>query len=148
MSIRFDAQLQVTRSIEEVFAFIDDFSNTPKWNSRCVSVAQTSSEPRAVGSTLRYQYREPGRQGEMQGQVTAYAKPTALSMRFTDANLDAQVIFSLSASAPRTTPGTTITHAIEITPKSLLMKLMTPLMRLAARKQVQQEILALKSLLA
>jgi len=142
--ISIEEEFEVAKSPSEAFALLDDLAKTPEWNTRCVEIAQSSPGPRAVGSKLRYKYRDPGRVGEMEGTVTAYEKDRALTMSFVDKMLDIVVGFSL---AP-TSAGTRIRHSIAITPKSFLAKLMTPVIRGATRRQTTESVARIKRLLS
>ena len=49
--ITFENTIEISRPIEEVFAFVVDLSNTPKWNYYVLSVSPTSSKNNSLGST-------------------------------------------------------------------------------------------------
>ena len=135
-----EESVEIARPPGAVFALLDDLSKTPQWNERCVEVRQTSDGPRAVGSKLVYRYREPGREGEMQGEITAWDKDRKFAMRYSDAMLDVSVGFELSGAGP-----TKVVHHIEIQTKGVLMWLMTPIIRRATRKQTTALVGKLKS---
>ena len=134
---------QVAKAPGEVFAYVDDMSKTPLWNERCVEVRQTSPGPRQVGSKLLYKYREPGRQRQMDGEVTAYEKDRRIAMKYSDKLMDVAIEFAFDAAEN----GTRVHHRIEIHPKSLLTKLMTPIIRSATRKQTDGSTRKIKELL-
>jgi len=140
----FETSIDVARAPEEVFAFLDDLRNTPTWNARCVRIEQTSPGERAVGAELHYVYREGRREGEMRGVVTTYERDRALVMTFTDRVLEVVVGFRLE---PRGT-GTHVVHQVTITPRTLAMRLMSPLIRVASRRQVADETARLGHALA
>jgi uncharacterized protein YndB with AHSA1/START domain len=144
MTIQLAADLEIARSVHDVFATLDDFTNTPQWNDRCVEIHQVSQGPRGVGATLHYTYQEPGRRGTMDGVVVEYVPDARLVMRFSDKMLDVVVGFALHATGASTTH---VHHTIDITPKTLLMKLMAPLIRRATTQQVQKEVAGLARLL-
>src|SRR5258705_13973416 len=101
------AETQIGKSPAEVFAYLDDLQKTPLWNLRCVEVKQTSDGARSVGSKLHYRYKEGGRKGEMQGEVTAYEKPQRLAMRYVDKMMSVDVAFELTAASG----GTQLVHS-------------------------------------
>ena len=144
MSIQLAADVDIPRSAHDVFALLDDFTNTPRWTSRCVEVRQVSPGPRAVGATLHYTYQEPGRRGTMDGVVVEYVPDARLLLRFSDKMLDVEVGFALHATDASTTH---VHHTIAILPKTLLMKLMAPIIRRATTQQVKQQVAALMQLL-
>jgi carbon monoxide dehydrogenase subunit G len=141
--IRCEVGLDVARSPSEVFAFVDDVGQAPRWLSRCQSIEQTSPLPKRVGTTLRYTYKEGAGPGVMEGAVTAYEKDRTLAMHYDDRMFGVDVSFRF---APQGT-GTHIDHAVAITPKALMAKLMAPLIRGATRKQITGDTAMLKRLL-
>jgi uncharacterized protein YndB with AHSA1/START domain len=102
-----------------------------------------SGGARSVGSKLRYRYKEGSREGEMDGEVTAYDKPKRLTMRYTDKMMRVDVAFELSPEGS----GTRLVHHVEIEPRSFFIKLMQPLIRGATRKQTEGVVGKLKELL-
>src|SRR5256885_7963632 len=94
--IRSEETIEISRAPADVFRFLDDEANTPKWNPRAVEVKRTSPGEKAVGTKLHYVYRDPGRQGEMDGEVVGYEKDRKLAMRFTDKMLAVSVGLALS----------------------------------------------------
>ena len=49
--IEFENTIHVERPIDEVFAFLSDFENLPKWNYFVLRVVKTSAGPVGVGTT-------------------------------------------------------------------------------------------------
>ena len=141
--IRCEIGLEVARARSDVFAFVDDTKKAPLWLSRGVGIEQTSPPPKRAGTTLRYAYKEGGRAGTMEGAVTAYEKDRQLTMRYTDRMFDLEVGFRFETSAV----GTRVDHAIELTPKPFMARLMAPVIRGASRKQIAHDTAALKRLL-
>jgi uncharacterized membrane protein len=55
--IRFDNTVEISRPIEEVFQFIADFENIPRWNYYVLDVHQLSGSSQGVG-TVYHQVRK------------------------------------------------------------------------------------------
>ena len=49
--IRVETEVEISRPSDEVFAFISDFENNPKWQSGQLEATFTSEGPLGVGST-------------------------------------------------------------------------------------------------
>jgi uncharacterized membrane protein len=49
--IEFENTIVIERPVEEVFAFVSEFENIPKWNYYVVEVEKTSQGPLGVGTT-------------------------------------------------------------------------------------------------
>jgi len=141
--IRCDIALDVARPPAEVFAFVDDVSQAPRWLSRCQSIEQTSPPPKGVGTTLRYTYKQGAGPGVMDGTVTGYERDRTLAMHYTDRMFEVEVSFRFSPQSA----GTHIDHAVTITPRAFMAKLMGPMIRGATRKQLAADTVTLKRLL-
>lgn len=66
--IEFSNQVTIQRPLEEVFAFVADFENVPKWNYYVVSVEQTSGVEPEVGAT----YHQVRRQDQQDFAIRTY----------------------------------------------------------------------------
>jgi carbon monoxide dehydrogenase subunit G len=141
--IDYAVEFDVQKPPSEVFAVLDDFASTPRWNSRCVEVKQVSPGPHQEGARLLYVYRDPGRQGQMDGVISAYEPNRALKMQYHDRMMEISVGFKLEPKGS----GTHVQHEIQISPRSLVARLMTPVIRGATRKQTQDSVEKLKALL-
>jgi carbon monoxide dehydrogenase subunit G len=128
---------------ERAFAVIDDLSQTAKWLPPCVSLEKVGSGPNAPGDKLRYVYKQGGRQREMDGEIIARNPGERLHCRYFDSMFEVSVDLRVAAAPD----GALTTHIIDITPKRLLAKLMSPLIRFALRKQTRQAAANLKKLL-
>ena len=141
--IRCERAIDVARPPSDVFAFVDDVSRAPHWLSRCASLEQTSPGPKGVGATLRYVYREGGGSGTMEGTVTECEKDRTLMMHYSDRMFDVEVGFRFAPQGS----GTRLEHAVSISPRAFMMKLMAPMIRGATKKQLDQDMATLKRLL-
>jgi hypothetical protein len=79
----------------------------------------------------------------MDGEIIARDPGARLHCKYFDSSFEVSVDLRV-APAP---DGALTTHIIEITPKRFLAKLMSPLIRLALRKQTRQAATSLKKLL-
>src|SRR5262245_42137242 len=139
--IRYEVALDIDRPVAEVFGFLEDVSRTPRWLARCVELTQTSPGPRAVGATLRYVYREGGRTGEMAGKVTAYERNAKLGFAYSDAMFDVSIGFEVRPAGA----GTRVEHRIAIAPKTLIARLLSPMIRRQVRKNTDRDTAKLKA---
>jgi hypothetical protein len=143
MGIQFEHAMDVAQTPERAFAMLDDLSKTPSWLERCTGIEKLSPGPNAVGTKLRYAYRDAGRSGTMDGEITARVPNERLTFRYSDKMMDVTVDFRVA----KRDAGARLVHAIEITPKSLPGKLMSPLIRRMLPKQTISAMEKLKSLL-
>lgn len=143
MSIRFEHVEVVRVPPDRAFSLIDDLPATAKWLPPCVSLAKIGDGPNAVGDRLRYVFRQGGRQAEMGGEILARVPGERLHCRYVDEAMEVSVDLRV-APAPE---GARTTHVVEIAPRTLVGKLMTPLIRLGLRKQTRDAAANLKRLL-
>jgi carbon monoxide dehydrogenase subunit G len=62
----------INRPVEEVFAFLSDYENNPKWISGSIEVKKTSEGPIGVGATYRTVLMFLGRRIESETELTEY----------------------------------------------------------------------------
>jgi len=69
---RVEASVVINRPVEEVFAYVDDEGNAPKWESYILEAEQTSEGPKGVGTTLRGVGQLLGQRIEFTAEITDY----------------------------------------------------------------------------
>lgn len=143
MGIRYEHAETIRTTPERAFAAIDNLPLTAKWLPPCVSLEKVGSGPNAVGDRLRYVFKQGGQQGEMAGEILDRTPGQRLHCKYFDNSFEVAVDLRV-APAPE---GTLTTHIIEITPKTLMGKLMSPLIRLGLGKQTRDAAANLKRLL-
>lgn len=143
MSIHFSHTLDVARDPAKVFALLDDLERTPEWLERCTGIERLSPGPNAVGSKLRYAYRDGVRSGTMEGEIVTRIEGERLAFRYGDKMMEVAVDFHVTNAAQ----GARVTHTIDITPKTLLGRLFSPLIRRGLPKQTVAAMEKLRTLL-
>lgn len=138
--IQSDAKTTVARTAEDTFDALRTFADYPQWMQACVRLAQTSPGELHVGSTLQYVHNTGGHEGEMSGLVTDLQENRVLRMMFQDKMFNVTVGFSLEPEGGRTI----VSHSIDIEPKAVLARLMSPLIRKGNARQVAANLERLK----
>src|SRR5215472_10745206 len=110
--IKIVKEIEIARPPAEVFAFVDDESNSSKWLAQCISLRRSSEGPKGVGSKLDYHYRSMGHEDHMDGEVTQYEPPRRLGLRYTDKLFDLNIVFEFSDAAG----GTHLRQSCELEP--------------------------------
>ena len=77
---RFQNTVTIARTTDEVFAFLADLRNIPKWNYAIARTVQTSPGPAGVGATYR-QTRTIPRPSEESLQITVFEPPSRLAVQ-------------------------------------------------------------------
>jgi hypothetical protein len=143
MSIRFEHSIDVSCNPEQTFALLDDLSQTPQWLARCVGIEKLKTGQNVVGDKLRYSYKDSSGQGVMDGEITARIPNENLSFHYWDKMMDVTIEFHITRSSNRTQ----LTHVIDITPKTFMAKLLSPLIRKQLPKQTITAMDSLSKLL-
>src|SRR6266480_484506 len=134
MAIEFAHTIEVPQSPREVFGVLADVSLTPRWLARCTGIEVLTPGPLAVGSKLRYAYKEGSRRGVMDGQVIERDEDRRLAFLYEDKLMRVGVRFAMepigaggggASGAGGAGGGTRLTHSIEITPKTFLARLLS-----------------------
>ncbi len=73
----FENTVIIQRSVEDVFAFLADFENVPRWNYAIVETRKVSPGPVGVGTTYR-QTRSVPRRSEEGLEVTVFEPASRL----------------------------------------------------------------------
>jgi uncharacterized membrane protein len=73
--ISLEKSIFINRSQQEVFDFVMDLNNDPRWQSSIESVKQTSGETTGAGTTWLYTTKFFGREVETEIEITSYDSP-------------------------------------------------------------------------
>ena len=124
---------ETDRPLEEVFAYVSDFSTTAEWDPGVRSAHQLGSEPIGEGTRFTVEVLFLGRVLPMEYEIIAYDPPHRVELQGTNSNSTARDIITFEAVQERTR----ITWFLDIElhgPVSLLQPLMgLPLRRLGRK---------------
>jgi len=143
MAIHFEHSLQVSADPGKTFAMLDDVKRTPEWLSRCTSIDKLGDGPNAVGTKLKYSFKQGRRDGVMKGEITARTPGEQITFHYVDKMFDVTIAFRLA----KADAGTQLTQAIDIAPRSVIGKLLSPLIRRVLPKQTVADLEKLRELL-
>lgn len=143
MSIRCEHVETVQTTPDRAFALIDNLPRTAEWLPPCVSLEKVGSGPNAPGDKLRYVYSQGGHQAEMAGEIVERVSGERLHCKYFDETFEVSVDLRVAAGPD----GTVTTHIIEITPKRIFARLMSPMIKLGLSKQTKDAAVNLKRLL-
>jgi uncharacterized protein YndB with AHSA1/START domain len=137
----FQNTVMIRRPIEEVFAFLAEFENIPRWNYAIVETHKVSQGPVGVG-TIYQQVRSVPSRSEERFEVTAYNPPHQLEIRGQLGPFPSRLAYALDA-VPE---GTRVTNSVELElrgPGRLLGRVAVPRVRdaVAANLRKLKELL-------
>jgi uncharacterized protein YndB with AHSA1/START domain len=132
----------IDRPIQDVFAYVGDQTNTPRWQAGLVEVRRTSLGPIGVGTTHTLVRSFMGRRMEADNEYVAYEPNKRIAFRTTSGpvRLEASYLFE------QTPEGTRLTSAIEMD-ASGLMGLAEPLIAVGLRREMKAAFRVLKDVL-
>ncbi len=138
------ATISIPRPINEVFDFVTDVDNMPRWISG-VSAARLRSKVMDKGARYVIDYVQGWRSSEMEIEVVDYERPRLFASRTSRGTFDYEGRMELSGDAS----STSITNIIEDAPDSLsttvASALFGPILRRAHRRRLQKELEQLRS---
>jgi uncharacterized protein YndB with AHSA1/START domain len=124
----------VDRPITDVFAYLADGANDPRWRSGVISIQRTSTAD-GEDATYRQKLRGPGgRTIDGDYRVTAYQPPTLLEFQVIAGPVRPTGRFTLTEAGPG---HTTVTFTLDLQPTGL-MRLMNGMIAKTMRSEVGQ----------
>jgi uncharacterized protein YndB with AHSA1/START domain len=81
--ISFETSVRIKRPIEEVFSYVSDPLNFPRWNSAVEAVRKTSAAENGMASTFELERQLPTGRTVNQLEVMASQRPQAFAIRTT-----------------------------------------------------------------
>jgi Polyketide cyclase / dehydrase and lipid transport len=137
----FENTVIIRRPVEDVFAFLADFENVPKWNYAIVQTTKVSPGPVGVGTTYR-QTRSVPRRSEEGFEVTGFEPARRLEIEGRIGPFRARISYLLDPAGS----GTRLRNAVDLA-SSGLSTLVAPLATSRVKKAVAANLDTLKQLL-
>ena len=123
--------ITVPRPIDEVFAFLAEGENDPRWRSGVLDIERVEGE--GVGARYRQGVKGPmGRRVAADYEVTEYAPPRVLAFRATAGPVRPEGRYELELVGD----GTRVRFALQCSPSGFA-RVMTPMVARTMRSEVQ-----------
>ena len=87
MAGRFEATVVVDRPIDEVFAFLANGENDPKFSPRVLEIAKTTDGPPGVGTVYASTVKDAGMKTNREFKLTEFEAPTRIRWAEVSKNL-------------------------------------------------------------
>jgi uncharacterized protein YndB with AHSA1/START domain len=87
MAGRFEATVVVDRPIEEVFDFLADGTNDPKFSPRVLDIAKTTEGEPGVGTVYASTVKDAGVKTKREFKITEFERPTRIRWQEISKNL-------------------------------------------------------------
>jgi len=84
---QFEATAAIDRPIAEVFAFLADGENDPKFSPRVQQIEKTTDGPTSVGTVFASTVKDAGLKTKREFKITEFAEPTRIRWTETSKNI-------------------------------------------------------------
>lgn len=136
VAMKLSASIIIPRSQSDIFAFVSEVSNMPKWVTG-VTAARLVSDEMAVGARFVCEYRPNRRSDQLELSVVSFDPPNAFCTRSSRGPFQ----FDGCVSLAEADGGTRVTNTIEAGPDSLSSKLATVLLGPLLQRSMQKRLL-------
>ena len=132
----------ITRPRDEVFAFVADARNRPRWDDSVDSEELTSPEPIGLGTTVRTRLRSMGRDYEIDWEVVEHQPPERQTIESTSGPMSTTLAYRLAEHEH----GTALEFSVTGRPSGSL-RLLQPLIAHNTQKNLDRGFARVKHLL-
>jgi len=87
MANRFEGSAVIDRPVEEVFAFLADGTNDPKFSPRVQEIEKATDGPPGVGTVYRSTVKDAGMTTQREFELTAFEQPSRINWRENTSNM-------------------------------------------------------------
>ena len=136
-----DSTVTIERAPADVFAFVSDPGNDPRWHHNILEARRTSDGPLGVGSTYEWDASFLGRR-KVDVEVTRYEPDRLAETRLESGWMKATVTYVLEPADG----GTRLTRRVAI-PRPRVFRLFDPVIRWAGRRSGLEHVEPLRDVL-
>jgi uncharacterized membrane protein len=137
--------IEIDRKPEDVFAYLDDVKRHGEWQEQIVDVKPQDDGPLRVGSRVTETRRVPGGDRTMTYEVTEHDPPRQSSFRVLDGPIRA--VGTISVEPIDDGARSRLTFTLDFKSHGLAGKVLLPVARTQARKQIPKDQARMKELL-
>src|SRR5215203_1801078 len=142
-TMRVEEIIEINRPLKEVFDYVSDVANYPEWMAHALDVRKDTEGPPQQNDRFTVAIKSVGRRFETPYERTSYEA----NRRYTDRAVGGPIPSQWWESTFQEVPtGTRLTRAVEAEPGGLL-KVLEPLQKRAAERQLRKDLKTLKDLL-
>jgi uncharacterized protein YndB with AHSA1/START domain len=135
----FAYETHISRSPDDVFAFMMDFDRASRWRNRVRKMELVTPPPVGVGSQLRITMDVKGTQKEAISEVWAYDPPRRFGQRNTASNVTGTFEYLLEPERG----GTHVRFTCDVRPHGIMWLLLLPMIR-SSRYRYRDQLSILK----
>ena len=135
-------EVLISRPLDEVFAFVGDVRNRPRWDDSVDSEELTSPEPIGVGSTVRTRLRSMGKDYEYNWEIVEHEPPSRLKIESTSGPFPTTLVFQFDGQSG----GTQVNASVTGRPSGML-RVLQPIIARTSQKNLNRGYSRLKRVL-
>jgi uncharacterized membrane protein len=139
---RIEHTVIINRPVEEVFAFMEQAANMPKWAEKVVEAEQTSPGPVGLDTTCRVVNQAMGQTFEQTFVVTEYERNRIYAAKTTSGPIDMSMKYTIEPM-----DGGTKLHVVTEGEMTGIMSMVGPVIKRMAENQIKTDHDNLKRLL-
>ena len=141
--MRVEESIEINRPLQEVFNYVSDVGNYPKWMAHALEVRKDTEGPPQQSDRFIVAIKSVGRRFETPYERTSYEA----NRRYTDRAVGGPIPNQQWEYTFQEVPGgTRLRRAVEAEPGGVL-KLLEPLQKRAVKRQLREDLQTLKDLL-
>jgi uncharacterized membrane protein len=141
--MRVEESIEINRPLQEVFNYVSDVGNYPEWMAHALEVRKDTEGPPQQSDRFIVAIKSVGRRFETPYERTSYEA----NRRYTDRAVGGPIPNQRWDYTFEEVPGgTRLTRAVDAEPAGLL-KLLEPLQKRAAERQLRKDLQTLKEVL-
>ena len=140
--IKAERSIVIDRPIEEVFAYVTDQTNTPRWQAGLVEVRRLTDGPLRIGTKHAFVRNFMGRKMEATNEYVAYEPGRLVTFRTTAGPVPVEASYLFEP----TTGGTRLTSRVQMQAAGLF-GLLEPVIAAGLRREMKAALPTLKALL-
>jgi uncharacterized membrane protein len=133
--------VEIARSPEDVFAYLDDLERHGEWQSAIVSSKKETDGPTGVGTRATDVRRVPGRTQSVTYEITEHDPPRKVAFRGVNGPVRPSGTVTVESAGEG---GSKVTIELDLLGNGLLGAILAPLARSQARKQLPEDQRQLK----
>ncbi len=141
------AELVINKGIEDVWAYVSDFSKMGEWVEGVSDAQQVPEGDLEAGKKLKSKYSYRGKTFDVEYEVTEYGPPNRFGMKSTEGPFPFEGLIELETYAGSTRVTNTIDAGSDGLITSIIFSVFGSFVRRSMNKRMQQELEKLKSVL-
>ncbi len=141
--MRVDRQVVINRPVSDVFDFVSDQLNAPRWQKGLLNVTRLTEMPVGVGTRYAFFRKVAGRRIEGQSEYYEYEPNHKVAFRFNSGAASGAGSYEVEPISP---DQTRLNSSVELHPTGLA-RLIGPIMAIAIKRDDDADLATLKRLL-